>query len=156
VTPLGVRGLHAGLVPRPLSAPQPEFVVSATHLVNPDAAVLDQPPAEVRTLLRGAPRQRLAEGLEGVRPRSSLTESTASRLRVRFSSWSRPRDSLLDSAARSASGRLRTARTKAACRSPARLSPRARATAELALTPLARGHDFLVYVPATLARSRAH
>jgi hypothetical protein len=61
-----------GLVPRPLSAPQPEFVVSATHLVNPDAAVLDQPPAEMRTPLRGASRQRLAESLEGVRPALQL------------------------------------------------------------------------------------
>ncbi len=47
VTPLGVRGLHVGWFHVPYRRPNLSLGVSATHLVNPDAAVLDLAPADV-------------------------------------------------------------------------------------------------------------
>ena len=62
---IGSAGPTCRLVPRPYRHPNLSLWVSATHLVNPDAAVLDLPPAEVRPQVRGSLHQRLAEGLEG-------------------------------------------------------------------------------------------
>jgi len=130
---------------------QLEFVgASATHLAIPEAAVLDLLAAEVRPV-PGRLRQRLAEGLEGGQAALQLD---------RVLGVAAP-DALLElvetqglSLGQRCPLRFRTARTKAVWASTARLSPRARATAELALSLLAQGHDFLVYVPARLARSR--
>jgi hypothetical protein len=148
---IGSTGLHVGWCHVPYRHPNLSLWVSAPALVNPDAAVLDLPPAEVRPHCKEPQASAWRRASRAVRPALQLD---------RILGIPAP-DAVLElvetqglSLGQRCPFRFRTARTKAVCASTARLSPRARATAELALSLLAQGHDFLVYVPARLARSR--
>lgn len=123
---MGVRGLRVGWCHVPYRHPNLSLWVSATHLVNPDAALLDLPPAEVRPQCEEPHASAWRKASRAVRPALQLD---------RILGVPAP-DAVLElvetqglSLGQRCPFRVRTAPCpphKGACGSTARLSPRAR------------------------------